>query len=145
MVTLNPINTRPSAEELSKFGTLLLLGLPIAGLVWSGIFYWKLEVFNPWIIAGFACVGIFVWVLTRLFASGARVVYVGWHALASAIDWVISLIALSIMYFIVLVPMALVMRAFGRKPLPVVWSKESDSYWQSRTSKPELKRYFRQY
>ena len=58
----------------------------------------------------------------------------GWMALARAISKVTTPIVMSIIYFGILTPVALVRRAFGANAL--VRPRTGDSYWISRDEKP---------
>jgi hypothetical protein len=57
-------------------------------------------------------------------------VYRFWMALAHAISRVTTPIVLGIVYFLVIAPIGLAMRAFGRNPL--VRPRVRDSYWVMR-------------
>jgi len=75
-----------------------------------------------------------------------RPLYSGWLKTAHFIGKVITMVVLTLAYYLVITPSALLKRIFGGAPLPTRPSKEVDSYWVHRneTAQPRerfLKRY----
>jgi hypothetical protein len=63
----------------------------------------------------------------------------------SPIGWVISHVILAVIYYLVLTPIGLLLRAAGRDLLARRRDPTAESYWIDRGAKPEVERYFRQY
>lgn len=139
------LNRNPSQQEIRKFAFTLLIGMPMVGLVWMGIIWLTANVINYWVLGAFALVGIFVGGLSLIFHGAGKTAYVIWHSLAAIIEWLITLISTLIMYYLTLAPIGVIMKLFGRKPLPVQYDKSRKSYWKDCKEEPDLKRYFRQY
>lgn len=57
-----------------------------------------------------------------------RPVYVIWSALGRALGWLNSRIILTVVFYAVVVPMGLVMRAFGADPMARRFDPEMESY-----------------
>jgi hypothetical protein len=57
-------------------------------------------------------------------------VYRVWMRFGKALGYVNSRILLSIIFFLVLTPVALVRRVFNRDPLKLKWEKDADTYWE---------------
>ena len=55
-----------------------------------------------------------------------RPVYRGWMRLGEALAWVNTRILLTLIFFLVVTPIGLLMRLFGRSPIATT---RSDSYW----------------
>lgn len=138
------VNKNPSRKELKKFALTMLIGMPIVGLIWSGIIYWTGQIWNFWIFGAFALFGVLVCLGTWISAPLGRVLYIAWHTLAAIIEAVISFVSTLLMYVLTILPIGLIMRLFGRKPLTVL-DKEASSYWKHCQKTTDLKRYFRQY
>jgi len=73
-------------------------------------------------------------------------VYGGWLKLAHFIGKVITIVVLTLAYYLVITPSAMLKRVFGGTPLPVKPDRNVDSYWITRneTAQPKerfLKRY----
>ena len=56
-----------------------------------------------------------------------RPVYRGWMRLGEVLAWVNTRIILTLIFFLVVTPIGLLMRLFGRSPIAV--AKRNDSYW----------------
>jgi hypothetical protein len=63
----------------------------------------------------------------------------------SPIGWVMSHVILGIIYYLVLTPIGLLLRALGRDPLRRRFETGARSYWIDRGEEPAVERYFRQY
>ena len=62
----------------------------------------------------------------------------GWSLLAHALGWVNTRILLALVFFVVLAPVALVMRAFGKDPLERRRDRRRPTYWRTReTAEPD--------
>jgi hypothetical protein len=119
------IETIPTGpREWRKFGLLFMtiFFLVAAYLFWKGKPVW-------WV--GVVCAGIFggAGLLTP---SLLRVPHKLWMQFAGILGWVNTRVLLSIFFFIVLTPVGVVMRLFGRDPLARRLSKESATYWEKR-------------
>lgn len=105
------IKTSISKKQLREFGILIGLGFPIL-IGWiipaiGGHFFraWTLWIGIPSLIIGF----LKPWVLFYP--------YKFWMAIGLALGWINSRIILGLVFFLVLQPIALVMRVFGYDPL----------------------------
>jgi len=56
----------------------------------------------------------------------------GWTLLAHALGWVNTRILLALVFFVVLAPVALVMRLFGKDPLERRRDRRRPTYWRTR-------------
>ncbi|TVQ63129.1 MAG: hypothetical protein EA378_02225 [Phycisphaerales bacterium] len=74
-----------------------------------------------------------------------RPMYVGWMLATVPASWLISHALLAAVYYLVLTPIGLVMRAIGRDPLERAIRPDAPTYWVERAPTPDAKRYFRQF
>lgn len=69
-------------------------------------------------------------------------VYRGWMAVALAISRVTTPIFMAIVYYLVLTPTGLVMRAVGRNPLRPSGDEETNWVWRQRGGHGDMRRQF---
>lgn len=74
-----------------------------------------------------------------------RWMYVAWMVLAFPIGWLISLLMLSALYFLVLTPVATLLRLCGRDLLGRKPAPERNSFWEPKQTPLDVRSYFRQY
>ena len=145
MIALRKIDTHPDKRSIRRFALTLLIGLPISGLLLSGIAYWirgSLSFVPFYALSGAAILGL---ILSFLSEKAGRAIHIVWHAISAAIEWCLSLVSLALMYYAVVVPAALAMKLFKRQsPLTPV-DPDRPSYWVDSQAKRDLASYFRQY
>jgi hypothetical protein len=133
------INWNPSHKELRVFSVLIV---PFFAIV-AWILYDKTGsltvAFTTFGIA--AIVGIAGFFLPKQM----RIVYVVWMAAVMPIGWVVSHLVLGFAFFLVITPIGLLMRLIGHDPLQREFDKDATTYWISRPTNQESKRYFRQF
>jgi len=74
-----------------------------------------------------------------------RPLFVGWMMLAFPIGLLVSHVALAVMFYGLVTPLALVFRLAGRDPLALKWSRDARSYWQPKPEPTDVRRYFKQF
>ena len=60
-----------------------------------------------------------------------------WMAFGRILHRIMSPIIITLIYFVVITPTGLLMRAFGKDPLRLKWDAEADTYWLPRTEESE--------
>jgi hypothetical protein len=75
----------------------------------------------------------------------ARRLYTGWMLAAAPAGWAISRVLLAVVYFVALLPIALIMRATGRDALQRELDRDRSSYWTDYRGDDEVEGYFRQF
>ena len=119
--------------------------MPVAGTLWTGIIWWSQEVIHLWILAAFSILGVAIFTLTTVSNSAGRIVYIVWHTMGAIFEVIISFISTVIMYYLTIFPIGLIMKLFGRNPLPLEFDRDRKSYWKDCQESNDLKRYFRQF
>jgi hypothetical protein len=61
------------------------------------------------------------------------------------IGWVVSHTVFAAVYFLVITPIGLALRAAGHDPMERKWNPQSATYWKPREEPPAPSRYFRQF
>ncbi len=133
------INWNPSRKELRIFAALWLLFFGIiAALVYTNTG----SVTAAGTIGGISlCLDL----LGLCFPRFLFLLYRGWMLITFPIGWVISHVAIAVVYYLVVTPIGLVMRLLGRDALGRTWDQSANSYWQPREEPEDLERYFRQF
>lgn len=137
-MNLVSVNKDPSARDLAwfeLFAYVLLLG---AGT----LSYWR----QNFLVAGVAAgVPLLLFVLFRALPKSRRVVYLGWCYLTLPIGLLVSHSLFLSLYFLVLTPIGLLKRLFGRSWITRRFDPEAKSYWTTVEKNEDVGRYFRQF
>lgn len=132
------INWEPARKELRQFGFLCLA-------FFGGIAAWKAAhggvTLTVEILATFAAVG---GVLGALAPQLLKWIYVGWIVAVFPIGWTISHLLLGFIYYGVVTPIGLLIRALGHDPMNRKFDADAKSYWSKHDQAP-VARYFRQF
>jgi len=132
------INRNPSAKDLRWFGVLLAV---FAGLVGT-LSWWRDATTAATVIWS---VGLAMAALYYAWPAARRPIFLGWMYLAYPIGWVMSHVILAVIFFLVITPIGLLMRALGRDPMNRRFDPSTTSYWEPRDKTTGTDRYFRQF
>ena len=136
------IDFNPKNEQLAQFGWISLIGFPLVGLVISynflettfGTLFWTLLV-----------VGVVTFALSRANPRLIVPVYVGMMVVAAPIGLVISFTIVALIYYLMVTPLGLLFRLFGRDTLHRRPDRGATSYWHVREVQPPPASYLKQY
>jgi hypothetical protein len=125
-------------KDLRKFG--LVTGAIIVGL-FALFFPWLLDTAMPvwpWILAGL------LWAPALLIPQALQPVYRTWMKIGHAIGWVNSRIVLGLIFYLLVLPMGMIMRLFGRDPMARKLDDSMHSYrvMSVRAPREQLERPF---
>jgi hypothetical protein len=138
-MALLQINLQPTDRQLRQFAAIWLPAFAaVAGwllVVKAGSWPMALAVWASALIA--ASVGL-------LRPQWMRPVYLGWMFASYPIGWLISHLVLAAAYYLLLTPIGLLMRAFGRDSMTRRFDRNAASYWVEHDPHGETARYFRQ-
>jgi hypothetical protein len=108
-------------KELRKFGFVMTLPLAIIG----GILLWRGRTAAPYflsIAAFFLLSGLFL-------PSILRPIEWVWMKIAEIISAVMTRVILTLTFYLVITPVGLIMRIFGKDLLQMKFKSKRDSYW----------------
>jgi Saxitoxin biosynthesis operon protein SxtJ len=128
----------PTLKVLRQFAGLWLIVL--AGL--SSWRAWHGDLGS--VTAALASIGVAVGVLGLIRPAAVRAVYVGAMVAAFPMGWIVSRLALGIIFYLVLTPIALVFRLRGRDTLRLR-RRGAASHWMACTGARTPDEYFRQF
>jgi hypothetical protein len=128
----------PTTAQLRWFGVLVPTALAAIGAV----LLWRLDsrvaAAIPWSIG--LAIGLCFLSLPRL----RRPLYRGWMRATRPLGALVSHLALALIFYLVITPIALVLRLAGRDALELRFDRELPSGWTAREREDDLDRYFRQ-
>jgi hypothetical protein len=134
------INWHPDRRFLRQFAALLI------------VFFGALGAYQHFargatnVAVALWTIGLVVGGVSLLVPAAARYVYVGWMGALFPIAWIVSHAVLVLVYYLVITPIGLLMRLFGRDPLQRKFDRSAPSYWQPRPPpRGGVERYFRQF
>ena len=131
-------NIKSEKNDLRKFGiTVGIILMMIAGF----LFFNKIES-----IQMLLTIGIVLFLLSVLIPGFLKPIYWVWMIFATIIGWIMTRVILSLLYFLIVTPIGLISRIFGKQFLELKWNKSSNTYWNYRSvSVPEKNRYEKQF
>jgi hypothetical protein len=134
-----PRKKRSETKEARRFGVILTFLL----LALAGFSFWRDHTVRAALVAsGAGAVLVCTFAFFPLWLEAFR----WWMKFAEVLSWVMTRVLLSIFFFLVLTPIGLVMRLFGRAPLDLAWKDGKPTYW---IDKPEteytVERYEKQF
>lgn len=119
-------------KGLRKFG--LTTGAIIV-VLFVAFFPWVFDAANlpkwPWVMAGL------LWIPALLMPSALRSVYTTWMKIGHGLGWVNTRIILGVLFYVVVLPMGLVMRLLGKDPMTRKRDKSATSYRIKSVSEPK--------
>lgn len=131
-------NIKSGRGDLRKFGITVGIVLGLFG----GLFFWRGREFYYYFLilsAAFLLLGLTLPVLLKPIQKV-------WMSLAIVLGWVMTRVILCVLFYLVVTPIGLGSRLFGKRFLDLQFDGKSDSYWITKdTSKVEMKDYERQF
>jgi hypothetical protein len=142
------IDWNPTPRMLRNFGLIGLAAFGLLGLAARG-HVWLFARLPPGAVQATAYV---LWALAGfcgLFALAAppvlRPLYLGLTIVSFPIGLALSYVIVTLMFFLVITPIALIFRMIGRDALHRRFDPSAATYWVRRTPPASVKRYFRQF
>ena len=114
-------------KTLKKFG----ITMGIAFLVITAIFSTK----HNSIILPTLLVSLAFFILAALAPWLLRPIYIIWMKFARILAWVNTRIILCVIFYLILAPMGLIMKLFGKDLLDRKIERNQDSYWHKKENK----------
>jgi uncharacterized membrane protein YjjP (DUF1212 family) len=133
------INWKPSNRDLRLFAVVQLAVMAVAA--------WLLHRRSGWdVMAVAVLVASLATLLVGMIAPPLmRPLFLVWMIAAFPIGWVMSHVVLAVVYYGVVTPIAFALRLGGRDTLQRKPRPDATTYWISRSTPPEISRYFRQF
>lgn len=134
------IHWEPSRKDLRFFAGGLTALAVVAVLFGATRWDWPAVA-----LAALVAVAVAVVVLAIVRPSWLRPIYIAWMVAVFPIGWTVSHMVLATVYFLVFLPIGLLLRLIGYDPLLRKSKPPGESYWIARKPVTDRERYFRQY
>jgi hypothetical protein len=131
-------DTRPSPQQLRWFGLLLLVFCVAVGAVLGA------RLASTQLAAGLAGLGLALAVLYYAVRPLRLPLYLAWMRATRPLGAAFSALLLGVIYFLVITPIGLAARLFGRDALARRFDPAATSYWSRRSPSADPARYLRQ-
>jgi hypothetical protein len=92
-----------------------------------------------------ATIGMVLVVAAGLAPSSLKWVHGPWMIASFILGWIVTRILLTIVFFLVVTPIGLLQRLFGKRIIEVAFRPNAASYWQARTARPAPEDYEKQF
>jgi len=130
-------------RELSPKELRLFAGLVLPAF--SAALAWMVHGRFPAAVVPLVAIGVVLGIAGLVRPAIAAAVYRGLTLALFPIGWVVSHVLLAVVYYLLLTPIGLVLRASGRDPLHRKIQPEAPSYWIERDGPRAPDTYFRQH
>ncbi len=114
-----------STSELPR-RTITSFALIVSGALLAIAAYQRWRGAQPWVVIALVSIAAVLLLLAAVAPSLLRPVYRGWMHVGEALGWLNTRIILTLVFFLVVTPIGLLMRLFGRSPIATA---KRDSYW----------------
>jgi len=130
---------RPTRRVLRQFAALWLACFLALGAIQY------LVTHRPMAGLTLAAIAVIVGLPGLFWPSLLRGIYVASTVLVFPLGWLVSLLLLLVVYYLILSPVAVLMRICGRDFLQRKPAPRRDSFWVPKRSPADVRSYFRQY
>jgi hypothetical protein len=120
-MTSTDAGTELTRRTIASFATIVS-----AALLVIAAFQWRRGA-PEWVLVTLLSIAAALLLGAAIAPALLRPVYRGWMRLGEVLGWVNTRIILTLIFFLVVTPIGLLMRLFGRSPIAV--AKRNDSYW----------------
>lgn len=144
---MNPfkqVNWQPGPAELRTFSRSLMIGFPIIAALLGAMRWIRTAAVPEWIV-WLGATGFAIGVITRLIPRLAPPFYLLWHAVTCTIGLIVTNAIVASIYYLVITPVGLLLRATGRDPMERKMLPKGTTYWEDAAKPEGPERYFRQY
>jgi len=142
------INFNPDTKTLRQFGVIAFVGF---GLLAALAYYERLifsfglgEARMP-LVMTFAALGTIAALFSLVAPKANRVLYVGLTLLAFPIGFVLSYVIMGTLFFLIIGPIAVLFRIFGKDPMHRGYDTAASTYWLEARPARDKESYFHQY
>jgi len=136
---MHRFNWQPSDRTLKQFAGFGMLVLGLVAGPWLSYRGHTTAAVAFWLAA--IALGSAAWLNPRLL----KWPFVGASLVSWPIGWALSYIALAVLYYLIITPIAVVFWLIGRDPLDRQLDRQADSYWTAYDPDRGAERYLRQF
>lgn len=126
-----------SPRALRRFGVTVGLVIFLLG----SVLLWR-QHSASWLLLS---IGALLLIAAGLAPSSLKWIHGPWMIASLALGWIVTRIILTTLFFLVITPIGLLQRVFGKSAIQVAFTPDSASYWQSRAAPPVPADYEKQF
>jgi|SRR5690554_370937 hypothetical protein len=125
-----------------SFSSLKKFGLTV-GTVFLLLFSWFIAA-DIFTFLRWFCFGAGVILLSGgiFFPSNLKSVYKFWMGIAFVLGWIVSRVILTLLFFLILTPVAFLAKLTGKKFLDLEWGRKSNSAWIKKDEETNYEKMF---
>lgn len=131
------IHWHPNNRQVRIFALASLVTAPAAAALWT-------HGFPPAIAYGAAIGGLF-FAVGVVWPRGLRPLLVAINVATVPLTLLIHYLVLSLAFFVVVAPVGMLMRCFGRDALQLKIDRDLDTYWQPKKQPRDVRSYYRRW
>lgn len=142
------INFKPDERTLRQFGFIALFGFGLFGLLaWKEwlIFAAGLGSLREPLAYGFFGLGVVSLLFSLVWPKANWPIFVGLSVIAFPIGFVLSYVIMGVLFFLIIAPIAILLRVLGKDPMNRKYDRAAPSYWQKLETQRDQESYFRQF
>jgi hypothetical protein len=147
-VAVLAINWSPDRRILRQFGWIaLVVGVGGGALIWRGWWLaWLVEGDARAVLAAvFGVVGVMSGAASAVWPAANKPLFIALTVVGYPIGFVVSMVAMTALFYLVVSPVGLILKAVGKDPLNRGIDRAATSYWVSARPQRPKADYFRQY
>ena len=148
MSKLVELDLKPNDQTQKQFGWIALVGFgALSAMAWFEvlIFGFGLGTARSAIALGFAALAVVSLIQSLVFPRANWPIYVALTLMAFPIGFVVSYIIMGTLFYLLITPIGLAMRLFGRDPMMRRFEPDRASYWVESRGDRDKASYFRQF
>lgn len=142
------LDLNPGPRILKQFGFIALVGfgvLAVLAFTERWVFAFGLGDNRVTVAAALAGVGLLSAALSVVFPTANRPLYVALSLLAFPIGFVLSYLIMAVLFYVLIAPVAVLLRVTGQDPMKRRYDPAVRSYWSDARPPPGKQDYFKQY
>jgi hypothetical protein len=142
------LNWNPERRLLRQFGFIALVGFALLALAAHHevlIFSMGLGPARAPLVGVFACIAVVSATFSLVAPRLNRLLYIGISVLTYPIGLVLSYAILAVLFFVIIAPIGLLLRAFGKDPMRRRFDERARSYLTRAKQPASTEDYFRRY
>lgn len=148
MSKLVELNLNPDRKTLRQFGVIAFVGFGVlAALAYYEklVFAFGLGSARLTVVGIFLAIGTLALFFSLVYPKANRFLYVGLSIVAFPIGFVLSYVIMGTLYFLIIAPIAILFRVFGKDPMHRGYDPNAPSYWTDAKPPRDKESYFHQY
>ena len=143
------INLKPDDRTLRQFGIIALVGFGfVAAIGWFDLLIFAAFPLGSWktaVCGTLAALAGIAALFSLVYPKANLPIYLALTILSFPIGFVLSYVIMGTLFFLIIGPIAVLFRVFGRDPMHRDYDESAPTYWQAAKPARDKESYFHQY